>query len=115
MNENLKLAAKLFIDLGEKLAEILADNKISLNEAFGLIPTLTSAPGVLEKKAEIKAEWESRTPESLADLNAYIAAELTLDNKGLEAKIEKAFAAGVAILDLIDAFKKEETPEAPVV
>lgn len=108
MNENLKLAAKLFIDLGETLSEVLADSKITLTEAFGLIPVLTSAPAVLEKKAEIKAEWEARTPESLADLNAYIQTELTLDNKSLELKIEKSFAAGVAILDLVDAFKAEK-------
>ena len=107
MNENLNLVAEAGIDLGMYAAQVFEDGKISPMEGFGFLPKLMSIPGIIEKKEQIKAEWESRTTESLAALNSHIQAKLSLPGSpALEAKIEKSVSAALAILDLVDAFKK---------
>lgn len=108
MNDNLKLVAKFGIEFGENVARVLEDGKISGGEAFSFLPILMSVPGILEKKGEIKTEWEARTTESLAELNIYIQAELNLPSQSTEAKIEKGVTAILSVLDLISEFQKKE-------
>lgn len=114
MNDNLKMVAKFGIQFGENVANVLEDSKISAGEAFSFLPILMSVPGILEKKAEIKAEWEGRTTESMQDLNLYIQTELSLPNKPLEAKIEKGVTAVLAVLDLVAEFQKPATDAPPI-
>jgi hypothetical protein len=115
MNENLKVPAKFLIDLGENTSKALADGKFTGTEAISFLPLFMGVPDILQRKEAIAEEWKNRTTESLADLNEYISTELSLENKGLEAKIEKGLSALVALLDFIGEFKKDEEPVvAPV-
>lgn len=113
MNENLKLVAKFGIEFGENAARVLEDGKISGTEAFSFLPILMQVPGILDKKAEIKAEWSQRTTESMAELNSWIQGELNLPNPATEAKIEKGVTAILAVLDLVDVFQKKDTDGSP--
>lgn len=107
MNENLKLVAKTGVDLVERVTEVFADGKISGAEAFSFLPVLMSVPGILEKKDQIKAELKALDTAGRADLQAYVAEELELpNNPALERKIEKGSAVILAVLDLVDEFKK---------
>lgn len=106
MNENLKVPAKFLIDLGENTSKALADGKLTGTEAISFLPLFMSVPDILQRKEAISEEWKNRTSESLEDLKNYISTELTLDNKELEAKIEKGLSALVSLLDFIGEFKK---------
>lgn len=114
MNENLKLVAKAGVDLVEKISEVFADGKISGAEAFSFLPVLLAVPGILEKKEEIKAEIKALDAAGRADIRQYVADELELpNNPALERKIEKGAGVIVAILDLVDEFKKPAAPPQP--
>jgi len=105
--ENLKQVVKFGVTLGEDVATVLADKKISIVEALSLLPDLIGISGILENKDEIKAEFADLTPEEMQELNDYIAVEFDITDDSLEAKIEKAIAAALAVLDLVNAFKKQ--------
>lgn len=112
MNENLKLVATTGVNLVERVSEVFADGKISGAEAFSFLPVLLSVPGILEKKEELKAEWQALDSAGRADINAHVAAELQLpNNPKLQSKIIKGFALIMAILDLVDEFKKPPAPQ----
>ena len=105
--ENLKLVAKAGVDLGEKIATVFEDNKITLTEAFGFLPVLMNIPDVLKKKAEIKAEWADLDTAEREEIKAYVAAELSLPNTpALERKIEKGISLVLDIMDFTSEFKK---------
>lgn len=104
--ENLKLVAKTGIDLGEKAAQVFADGKVTLPEGLEFLPVLMGVPGILEKKAEIVAEFKDLDGAERTELNNYIQAEFDIANDELENKIEKALTAVVAVLDLVTAFQK---------
>lgn len=104
--ENLKTVAKFGIDLGENISAALADSKITLSEAVSLLPTVMSLPGIIEKKADIVAEFKDLDSAERSELNAYIAAEFDIADDELENKIEKGLSAVVAVLDLVSAFQK---------
>lgn len=105
--ENLKLVAKAGVDLGEKIATVFEDNKITLTEAFGFLPTLMEIPDILKKKAEIKAEWADLDTAEREEIKAFVAAELSLpNNPALERKIEKGIGLVLDIIDFTSEFKK---------
>lgn len=112
MNENLKVPVKFLIDLGENASKALEDGKFTGTEAISFLPLFMGVPDILQRKEAIAEEWKNRTSESLADLRTYISTELTLENKELEAKIEKGLAALVSLLDFIGEFKKPEQEAA---
>lgn len=103
--ENLKVVAKFGITLGEDVAKVLADGKITALEGLGLLPDLMGISGILENKDAIVSEFKDLTSEERAELNTYIAGEFDIANDVLELKIEKSIAAAVAVLDLVSAFK----------
>lgn len=105
--ENLKLVAKTGVDLGKKLADTFEDGKITLPEGFVLLTGLMGIPDILQKKAEIKAEWKDLDTDERNQIKAYVATELSIpNNPGLERKIEKGIALIFDILDFINEFKK---------
>lgn len=105
--ENLKLVAKAGVDLGEKLATVFEDNKITLTEAFGFLPTLMDIPDILKKKADIKAEWADLDSAERNEIKTYVAAELSLpNNPALERKIEKGISLILDVIDFTSEFKK---------
>lgn len=111
MNDNLKLVAKAVVDLIERSSDVFADGKVSGAEAFSFLPVLLSVPGILENKEAIKAEAAALDDAGRADLREYVAAELQLpNNPGLQRKITKGIAVVVAVLDLVDEFKKAPAP-----
>lgn len=105
--ENLKLVAKSGVDLGQKIATTFEDGKITLPEGFNLLTGLMGIPDLLQKKAEIKAEWKDLDAAERNEIKAYVAAELSIpNNPSLERKIEKGIALIFDILDFINEFKK---------
>lgn len=104
--ENLKKVVKFGATLGEDVATVLEDGKITVVEALSLLPDLVGISGILESKEAIKAEFEDLTSEEMQELNDFVAAEFDITDDSLELKVEKAIAAALAILDLVGAFKK---------
>lgn len=104
--ENLKKVVQFGAKLGESAANVLEDGKVELGEAAALLPILMEVPGILANKDKIKQEAADLSDEERAELKEAFATEFDLENESLENKVEKSINAAVAVLDLIDAFKK---------
>ena len=105
--ENLKKVVQFGAKLGEGVADILEDGKVELGEAAALLPTLMEVPGILANKDKIKQEAADLSDEERAELKEVFATEFDPADDSLENKVEKSINAAVAVLDLIDAFKKD--------
>lgn len=106
--ENLKKVVKFGATLGEGVADILQDGKVELGEAAALLPTLMEVPGILANKDKIKQEAADLSDDERAELKEVFATEFDPADDALEDKVEKSINAAVAVLDLIDAFKKNQ-------
>ena len=106
--ENLKKVVQFGAKLGEGVADILEDGKVELGEAAALLPTLMEVPGILANKDKIKQEAADLSDDERAELKEAFATEFDPTDDSLELKVEKSINAAVAILDLIDAFKKNQ-------
>lgn len=104
--ENLKKVVQFGAKLGEGVADILEDGKVELGEAAALLPTLMEVPGILANKDKIKQEAADLSDDERAELKEVFATEFDPADDSLENKVEKSINAAVAVLDLIDAFKK---------
>ena len=104
--ENLKKVVQFGAKLGEGVADILEDGKVELGEAAALLPTLMEVPGILANKDKIKQEAADLSDDERAELKEVFATEFDPADDALEDKVEKSINAAVAVLDLIDAFKK---------
>lgn len=105
--ENLKKVVQFGAKLGEGVANILEDGKVELGEAAALLPTLMEVPGILANKDKIKQEAADLSDDERAELKEVFATEFDPADDALEDKVEKSINAAVAVLDLIDAFKKD--------
>lgn len=106
--ENLKLVAKAGVSLGETIATVFEDNKITITEAFGFLPVLMGIPDILKKKADIQAEWKDLDSDERDEIKAFVASELSLpNNPALERKIEKGIGLVLDIVDFSHEFKKK--------
>ena len=105
--ENLKKVVQFGAKLGEGVADILEDGKVELGEAAALLPTLMEVPGILANKDKIKQEAADLSDDERAELKEVFATEFDPADDALEDKVEKSINAAVAVLDLIDAFKKD--------
>jgi len=106
--ENLKKVVQFGAKLGEGVADILEDGKVELGEAAALLPTLMEVPGILANKDKIKQEVSDLSDDERAELKEVFATEFDPADDALEDKVEKSINAVVAVLDLIDAFKKNQ-------
>lgn len=106
--ENLKKVVQFGAKLGEGVADIFEDGKVELGEAAALLPTLMEIPGILANKDKIKDEAKDLSDEERAQLKEVFATEFDPADDALEDKVEKSINAAVAVLDLIDAFKKNQ-------
>lgn len=106
--ENLKKVVQFGAKLGEGVADILEDGKVELGEAAALLPTLMEVPGILANKDKIKQEAADLSDDERAELKEVFATEFDPADDALEDKVEKSINAAVAVLDLIDAFKKNQ-------
>lgn len=104
--ENLKKVVVFGAKLGEGVADVLEDGKVELGEAAALLPNLMEVPGIFANKDKIKDEVADLSYEERAELKAIFASEFDPTDDVLENKVEKSINAAVAVLDLIDAFKK---------
>ena len=105
--ENLTKVVEFGAKLGEGAANILEDGKVELGEAAALLPTLMEIPGILANKDKIKDEAKDLSDEERAQLKEIFAGEFDPEDDAVENKVEKSINAAVAVLDLIDAFKKD--------
>lgn len=104
--ENLTKVVEFGAKLGEGAANIFEDGKVELGEAAALLPTLMEVPGILANKDKIKQEAADLSDDERAELKEVFATEFDPADDSLENKVEKSINAAVAVLDLIDAFKK---------
>ena len=102
--ENLTKVVQFGAKLGEGVADILEDGKVELGEAA---PTLMEVPGILSNKDKIKEEVSDLSEDEREELKAIFSDEFDPADDRLENKVEKSINAAVAVLDLIDAFKKD--------
>ena len=105
--ENLTKVVQFGAKLGEGVADILEDGKVELGEAAALLPTLMEVPGILSNKDKIKEEVSDLSEDEREELKAIFSDEFDPADDRLENKVEKSINAAVAVLDLIDAFKKD--------
>ena len=105
--ENLTKVVEFGAKLGEGAANIFEDGKVELGEAAALLPTLMEVPGILANKDKIKDEAKDLSDEERAQLKEIFAGEFDPEDDAVENKVEKSINAAVAVLDLIDAFKKD--------
>ena len=105
--ENLTKVVEFGAKLGEGAANIFEDGKVELGEAAALLPTLMEVPGILANKDKIKDEAKDLSDEERAQLKEIFAGEFNPADDAVENKVEKSINAAVAVLDLIDAFKKD--------
>ena len=105
--ENLTKVVEFGAKLGEGAANIFEDGKVELGEAAALLPTLMEIPGILANKDKIKDEAKDLSDEERAQLKEIFAGEFDPEDDAVENKVEKSINAAVAVLDLIDAFKKD--------
>lgn len=106
--ENLKKVVKFGATLGEGVADILQDGKVELGEAAALLPTLMEVPNILANKDKIKQEAADLSEAERAELEAVFVTEFSPNNEKLKLKVDKSINVAVAVLDLVDAFRKNQ-------
>jgi hypothetical protein len=110
--EKLKVAAKLLISFGQKIESTSKDG-FQIVELFSFLGELSQIPAIFADKDEIVAEFKDLDATERAELVAYIETELTLENKKVEAIIEKSLGVLISILQLVDSLKT--APAEPTV
>lgn len=110
--EKLKQASLLGIQLGNAIETTLEDG-FKLADLANFILPLSQLPAVIENKALIVEEFKDLDEAEKTALINYIKTNLDLKNDKVEVAIEKGLIAIVAVLELVNALKKEDTPEEP--
>jgi len=97
----IKNAVGFGIQLSMTLSADLADKKITLQEAFSLLPLVMQFPEIVNKLPQLKAEWADRDPAELAELSSYFKNKFDLPNEKSEAIIEGAIDVVITVLNEI--------------
>lgn len=106
--EKIRILLVFVITLGESFAEKMADKKIKLSEAFGLMLNLRPLPGIIRDRAQLVLEFKDLDTAEKKQLVDLVAVELDLPNDEIEAKIEQGFEFGMSMLDWFDVFNKDK-------
>lgn len=109
--ENLKKAALVGVNFGKQI-ETAAEGGFKLVDLFGFMDDFTAIPGIVESKASILAEIKDLDAAERVELGNYVAQTLDLKNDRIEEIIEASVRAIIAIVELVDKFKKPAAPEA---
>lgn len=102
--ETLKKAVDFGMKLGTDTGNALEDGKIDWTEYPILLSDLMGAGAVVKSGKDLKDEINELDPDEAADLKSYIAEKFDIPNDKLEAKIEAAINAVVALYDLYLVF-----------
>lgn len=110
--ENLKTVLLLVTKL-VKDGDLAFKDGFQWTDVFNFIPELTQIPVILKNKEAISAELKSLTPAEIADLGAYLEANLSLSNARVEGIIESVIEIGLAVIDLVVKLKPTPVPTTP--
>lgn len=111
--EALKKIAHFSATLGEEVEAALADGKLDLSDAPKFFPSLMGISDVVEA-VKAKPSLSALSVEELAELKAYIDADLDLANDSLEEIIEESLGLAAGIVKVIDMAKKFKKAKAEV-
>ena len=108
----LKNTALVLAQFGQAIENSL-EGGFQLSDLGNLILPLSQLPAVIQNKEAIVEEFKDLDAAERQELLAYVGQTLDLKNDKVENIVEKGLAAAVSIIELVAAFKKEETPELP--
>lgn len=103
--EHLKQAALVGINFGKQI-ETAAEGGFKLIDLLGFVDEFTAIPGIVANKDNIVAEFKDLDAAERAELVTYVEQNLDLKNDRLEEIIEASLQAILAILTLVEKFKK---------
>lgn len=106
--KELKELLKFTIDFGEAIELAMADKKFEIAELSLLIAPLMQVGPAFEGMDKLGGEIKDLDEVEMAELKAYVAEELDLQNDNIEMIIEKALGLAVTLYSFIQLFKKEE-------
>jgi len=106
--KELKELLKFVIEFGEAIELALADKKFEISELALLMGPLMQVGPAFEGLDLLGGEIKDLSEAEAAELKAYVAEELDLQNDKIEEVVEKALGLGVMIYNFIKLFKKEE-------
>ena len=110
--DKLKKALVVAIELAEGVDEALEDGQFSLSEGIAIaVGTIPGGASLWENRVEIVEEIKDLDSAELAEINAYVAAELDLANDLTEKKVEKVIAALIAVVDMVAALREQDEVE----
>lgn len=92
------------LGLFASLRLILADKKVTFQEAIGLLPQVMQLPELVSEFPAIQQQWKDRTPETLESLKAFVKLHFDLDDDKLEEAIEAAFTTVADLVNTVDRF-----------
>lgn len=116
--EAAKVLVKFGAELGMDIEKSLADGHLDAADAVRFFPILTSIGDVVAAAKDASFKMADYTADELKQINDELCADLNLDNKALEAVIEKSFLVVESILELVTlskSLKKVAAPAAPAV
>lgn len=103
--DNLKKVLSFGVTIGKQISDDLADKKISLQEALGLIPSLMSLPDLIASKDAIIDEAKDLSLDEIQQLVASVDGAIT--NENVVGTIEDALNFIVSGKNLVERFTKK--------
>ena len=105
--EKLKEAVAVIYNSVNTADSTLADG-FQVTDLFSILLQLSPLPQVIQAKDDLKNQWKDLSDEEIPVLIAYFNAGLSLKNKELQGRIQKAASAIGAVAIAIRAFSKKE-------
>ena len=100
------------LTLAYTIKQDLIDKKISLTEAFGLLPQVMKIPELVADLPTVKEEWKNRTIEQLEELTEFVKSNFDIDDDKIEAVIEAGLDSVEKLVVLIDKVGDLKVKEA---
>lgn len=95
-------ATKEVVEFGEAIAKALADKKINVAEALGLLWESKDLIYIYNNWDSILSEFKNADAEKLEELNTFIGCEFDIDNNAAEIRIKE----GIGVVTAITRFAK---------
>jgi hypothetical protein len=103
--EHFKTLINVGLLVPKKIAEVTADNKVSLIEIVGLVEPATQVIVVAKGWKDIVAELKDLDDDEKKELHDYFADKFDIPNDKIELFVEDALSWGVTTVSLVTRFK----------
>lgn len=104
--DHFKTLITVGLDVPKKIADVTADNKVTLIEIVGMVPTATEVIAVAKSWKDIVAEFKDLDDTEKKELHDYFADKFDIPNDQVEAFVEDALAWGLSTVSLVQRFKE---------